>query len=166
MRTTLLIAPLALALAAGTLSAQAARRPMPSTRATAEVSLAYPQGQAPEGATPAVIRVDYGQPHLRGRTLFTDSLVPYDKPWRTGANAATTLRTDVPLTLGSATLPAGSYVLVTLPSRAGWKLIVQREGAPAAYDAANDVARLDLRTRTLAAPMESFSIWLIPSTQP
>jgi hypothetical protein len=182
MRQPLLLAPLALALAAGTLSAQStppgqagqpARRAMPSTRATAEVSLAVPQapGQAAGGgaatpAPPAVIRVDYGQPHLRGRRLFTDSLVPYDRPWRTGANAATTLRTDVPLTLGGAQLDAGTYVVLTLPSRTGWKLILQREGAPAEYSAANDVARVDLRTRTLPAPIESFSIWLIPSTQP
>ena len=170
MRSTLLLAPLALTLAAGTLSAQAAtRRPAPSTRATAEVTLAVPQaqGQAPTNAPPAVIRVDYGQPHLRGRTMFTDSLVPYDKPWRTGANAVTTLRTDVPLVLGGATLPAATYVLYTLPSRAGWKLIVQRSaGQTAEYVATHDVARVDLRQRTLAAPIESFSIWLIPSTQP
>ena len=38
-----------------------------------------------------MIRVDYGQPHLRGRKILTDSLIPYDKVWRTGANAATTL---------------------------------------------------------------------------
>jgi len=168
MRPTLLLAPLALTLAAGTLGAQAVRRPAPSTRATAEVSLTYPQGQAPAGATPAVIRVDYGQPHLRGRAMFTDSLVPYDKPWRTGANASTTLRTDVALELGGATLPAGTYVLFTLPARAGWKLIVQRSEAQSAtqYDAQFDVARVDLRQRTLASPIESLSIWLVPSTQP
>ena len=167
MRPTLLLVPLSLALAVAPLGAQAVRRPAPSTRATAEVSLNYPQGQAPAGATPAVIRVDYGQPHLRGRALFTDSLVPYDKPWRTGANAATTLRTDVALTLGGATLAPGTYVLYTLPSRAGWKLIVQRSaGQTADYVATHDVARVDLRQRTLASPIESFSIWLIPSTQP
>jgi hypothetical protein len=172
MRTTFLLAPLALALATSSLSAQAAtaRRAMPSTRATAEVSLAVPQtpGAAPAtpAPAPAVIRLDYGQPHLRGRALFTDSLVPYDKPWRTGANAATTLRTDVPLTLGGAQVNAGTYVVLTLPSRTGWKLILQREGAPAEYSAANDVARIDLRARTLPSPIESLSMWLIPSTQP
>jgi hypothetical protein len=143
----------------------AALRPAPSGRATSEVTLVYPEGQTPQGATPATIRLDYGQPHLRGRALHTDSLVPYGKPWRTGANAATTLRTDVDLVLGGTTLPRGTYVLLTLPSRAGWKLIVQKGEAQSAeqYDAANDVARVDLRRRTLREPVESLTMWLIPS---
>jgi hypothetical protein len=165
----------ALALPAATLAAQPTLRPAPSGRATSEVTLAYPRGEGvpplPAGAdtTPKVIRLDHGQPHLRGRALHTDSLVPYDVPWRTGANAPTTLRTDVPLTLGGAALAPGTYVLFTLPARAGWKLLVQRSANPAVnapYDAANDVARVDLRRRTLAAPLESLTMWLIPSTQP
>ena len=152
---------------ASVLSAQAVLRPSPSGRATSEVSLAYPQGQAPAGAQPMSIRLDYGQPHLRGRTLHTDSLVPYDKAWRTGANAPTTLKTDVDLVIGGATVPRGTYVLYTLPSRAGWKLIIQRSANQTAeYDPAHDVARVDLRQQTLAAPIESLTMWLIPSTQP
>lgn len=165
---------LTLALSAGALHAQPALlRPAPSGRATSEVALAYPrpQGQPAAGADTAtrVIRVDYGQPHLRGRRILTDSLVPYDQPWRTGANAPTTLRTDVPLTLGGAAIAPGTYVLYTLPTRAGWKLIVQRSADPTVagpYDQANDVARVDLRRRALATPIESLTMWLIPSTQP
>src|SRR4051812_22226293 len=149
-----------------TLRAQAALRPAPSGRATSEVSLVYPQGQAPAGAQPMSIRLDYGQPHLRGRVLHTDSLVPYDKAWRTGANAATTLKTDVDLVLGGATLPKGSYVLYTLPSRAGWKLIIQRPANQTAdYDPSLDITRVDMRQQSLASPVESLTMWLIPSTQ-
>ena len=81
---------------------------------------------APPAAKPLVIRVDYGQPHLRGRILHTDSLLPYDKPWRLGANGVTTLTTDVDLVLGGATIPSGTYVLYAIPGRATWKLVVQR----------------------------------------
>src|SRR5689334_2984594 len=79
-------------------SAQAGLRPAPSGRATSVVSLSVPRdpnapappaGQA--APAPVTIVLDYGQPHLRGRKLHTDSLVPYDAPWRTGANDATTL---------------------------------------------------------------------------
>lgn len=149
-------------------SAQPALRPAPSGRATSEVVLNYPEGQTPAGAQPATIRIDYGVPHLRGRRLHTDSLVPYNVPWRTGANARTTLRTDVDLVLGGATLTQGTYVLFTLPSPEGWKLIVQDSAAVAdnEYNATRDKTRIDLRVSTLAQPLESLSIWLIPSTAP
>ena len=152
-----------------TVSAQAGLRPALSGRGTSEVTLARPTapGQA-ESTEPAMkIRIDYGQPHLRGRTLHTDSLVPYDKPWRTGANGPTTLTTDVDLDLAGASLAKGTYVLFTLPSRAGWKLIIQKNaGQEGPYDAAHDVARVDLRVRQLTSPIESLSMWLIPSAAP
>lgn len=173
-------------------------RPGTSSRATAEVTLAVPRpasampamggmgatsaapasAPAPAPATaaapttpaakPLVIRLDYGQPHLRGRTLHIDSLVPYDKPWRTGANGSTTLTTDVDLVLGGTTLPKGSYVLYTLPGRTTWKLIIQRSVRQSAmtYSDSNDVARIDLRHSTLSSPLESLTMWLIPSLQP
>lgn len=166
---------LALALcisAAPTLAAQAPLRVAPSGRATTEVVLTLVDSAARAAAQPAKIRIDYGQPHLRGRAILTDSLVPYDKPWRTGANEATTLTTDVDLVIGGAAVPKGTYVIRTLPTRTGWKLHVQRNaaaspmGAAMAHNPANDVARIDLRTTTLPSPLESFSMWLIPSTQP
>jgi hypothetical protein len=153
---------------AATLQTQATLRAAPSTRATSEVSLTYAQGQGPADAKPMTIKLDYGQPHLRGRVLHTDSLVPYDKPWRLGANAATRLTTDVDLVLGGTTLPKGTYVLFTLPSRSGWKLIVQKDGPKpeVTYDAANDIASIALRGRTLAEPVESLTMTLIPATGP
>jgi hypothetical protein len=167
MRTSRVLSSLALTLCiASNLSAQAALRAAPSTRATAEVTLTYPQGQGPADAKPMMIRLDYGQPHLRGRAMHTDSLVPYDKPWRTGANAATRLTTDVDLVLGGTALAKGTYVLFTLPSRSGWKLIIQKNGpAPeVTYDAANDVARIDLRKRDITDAVESLSMSLVPAT--
>jgi hypothetical protein len=154
-------------------------RVAPSGRATTEVSLTLADSAARAAARPAAIRIDYGQPHLRGRRLLTDSLVPYDAPWRTGANAATTLTTDVDLVVGGAPLPRGSYVLQTLPTRAGWKLLIQKAppataeapaAAPAAPAAApappTEVARVNLRQTALPAPLESLTFWLVPSTAP
>ena len=172
---------------APSLGAQAILRPGPSGRASTEVTLAYPtttpgmaampaMAPAPAAAAvpaaaapkPLVIRLDYGQPHLRGRSLHTDSLVPYDKPWRMGANGSTTLTTDVDLLLGGATLAKGTYVLFALPGRGGWKLIVQRSIGQAAmeYSDRNDITRIDLQHATLPTPVESLTMWLIPSLQP
>lgn len=164
-------APLLLALTAAVSAAawaQPAPRPLPSSRATSEIVLGYPQGQEPANARPMSIKLDYGVPHLRGRTLHTDSLVPYNTVWRTGANATTTLTTDVDLTIGGAAIPAGAYAVFTLPSAQGWKLIIQKNTGQSAEDvvAANDVARIDLRGTMLHQPLESLTMWLIPSTAP
>jgi len=151
-----------------TLHAQAAWRAAPSTRATVEVSLSPAGALAGDTTAPKLIRLDHGQPHLRGRTLHRDSLVPYDAAWRLGANDATTLRTDVNLTLGNAQLAAGSFVLEALPTRTGWQLLVQRitgtdaEGEPVLAEA----VRVPLRRRDLHEPLESLSMWLIPSRDP
>ena len=172
MRTlTLPFVVLSLA-SAGTLAAQSNLRPAPSGRATSVVTLSVPreQGAPPpaQAQQPITIKLDYGQPHLRGRTLHKDTtLVPYDRPWRTGANEATTLTTGVDLVIGGATVPAGTYVLYTIPTRGDWKLIIQKSaGQTAEYDPAHDVARVDLRRRNLAQPLESLTMWLIPSTAP
>lgn len=151
----------------GVLQAQAGLRPAPSGRGTSEVILTVPGPQGQPSGPEMKIRVDWGQPHLRGRTLHTDSLVPYDRPWRTGANASTTLSTDVDLDVGGVTLPKGKYVLFTLPGRAGWTLMVQKDvGQGGEYKTENDVGQVTLRVRQLAQPLESLTMWLIPSTAP
>lgn len=153
-----------------TAEAQGAMQAAPSGRATTEVTLTLVDSAARAAAKPAVIRIDYGQPHIRGRTLHTGDLVPFDKPWRLGANGATMLTTDVDLVIGGMPVPKGSYVLQAMPSRSGWKLLVQKDmsaspmAAAMAYDPKNDVARIDLKLSTLQNPLESLSMWLIPST--
>jgi len=168
-RTPLLLVS-SLLVGASPLAAQPARRAAPSTRATATVTLSYPRDSTPPGAQPATIVVNYGQPHLRGRLLHTDSLVPYGQVWRTGANEATVLATGVDLTLGGQQIARGSYLVWTLPAREGWTLILQRDTShtmpPALprYEQANDVARIPLRTQQIPVTVESLTFWLVPST--
>jgi hypothetical protein len=90
--------------------------------------------------------------------------VPYDKVWRTGANPATLLKTDVNLTIGTATVPAGSYTLYTLPSTGIWKLIINKQTGQwgTKYDQSQDLARVDMKTETLSSPQEVMSITLEP----
>ncbi len=156
----------ALVLPAAAVAQAPALSAAPSTRATVEVSLSAPRVQGQPAPKPQVIRVDYGQPHLRGRALHTGGLVPLDSVWRTGANSSTTFTTDVDLTVGGVVVPKGAYSLYSLPSKAGWKLIINRNTGQwgTEYDAKHDLARVDLTVRKLQSPVESFSIWLIPST--
>ena len=66
------------------------------------------------------VTVDYCTPSLKGRQIGKE-IVPYDKVWRTGANTATTLKTQTDLRIGNLSVPAGTYTLYTLPSAQGWK---------------------------------------------
>lgn len=150
-----------------------ARRAAPSTRATAELSLTFADTAAQRVAgKPALVRIDYGQPHLRGRTLLSDSLVPMGKVWRLGANAATLLTTDIDLTIGGKAVPKGRYVAQLLPEKNSFTLILQQETSGAAqvnaapYDASKDFVRIPLTSSTSATSQESLMITLVPSTAP
>ncbi len=131
----------------------------PSGRGRTEVS--FRRGSA-RGAGRVVI--DYGQPHARGRQIV-GNMIPYDRVWRTGANEATSFRTTVDLTIGGVRVPRGDYTLYTLATRNGWKLIINRQTGQwgTEYDAKQDLARIDLRHRTLREPVESFTMWLVPT---
>src|ERR1700761_7993909 len=53
----------------------------------------------------AMVSIKYSAPSLRGRK-FIGEIEPYGKPWRAGANAATTFTTDKDLKIDGKTLPA------------------------------------------------------------
>lgn len=114
---------------------------------------------------PSRIAITYGQPHARGRKI-EGGLVPLDTVWRFGANAATTLHTDVDLTLGTLAVPAGDYSLFLLYSKSGWQLIVNTASATwgTERDPKRDLGRLPLTARTRSEPEESLSVYLVPET--
>lgn len=154
---------------------QPAQRPIPraapSTRATVEVLIdrRWLNNQwlnTSSVAGPARIAINYGQPHLRGRSVL-GSLVPWDSAWRTGANLATQLTAELDITIGNTFIPRGIYTLFTLPTRNGWKLIVSKQALQwgTEYDPAQDLARIDLRSRTRTEPVESLTFWLIPAIE-
>ena len=107
----------------------------------------------------ATFTVDYGRPLARGRVLL-GSVIPYDRVWRTGANAATQFTTSAPITLAGMPLPAGTYTLWTIPHARGVELIVNRQTGQwgTRYDAAHDLGRAPITAETLAAPVDQFTI--------
>ena len=107
------------------------------------------------------VYIDYGRPSMRGRRIM-GGLVPYGRVWRTGANAATTLVTDVDLDLGGTRVPRGTYTLYTIPTAAGWTLIVNRQTGQwgTQYEPARDLARIPMRVSTLREPVEQFTMAL------
>jgi len=107
----------------------------------------------------ASIVLDYGRPAKRGRVLY-GSLVPYGQVWRTGANAATQIRTDRALDFGGTVVPAGFYTLWTVPGPEGWKLIFNSQTGQwgTAHNAALDVFTVDMKVSALAQVVERFTI--------
>lgn len=118
-------------------------------------------------AGPARIIINYGQPHARGRAVL-GTVVPWDSVWRTGANLATQLTAELDITIGNTFIPRGIYTLFSLPTRSGWKLVVSKQVMQwgTEYDPGQDLARIDLRTRTLAEPIETLTFWLVPAIDP
>lgn len=144
-----------------------------STRASVQVLIDSRWGEggwfgALNLAGPARIAIDYGQPHLRGRSVIgMPGVVPWDSVWRTGANMSTQLTTEVDLTLGNTFIPRGIYSLFSLPTRNGWKLVVSKQVLQwgTDYDPTQDFARIDLRSRSLSEPLETLTFWLVPAIE-
>ncbi len=108
----------------------------------------------------ANITIEYGRPFLKGRTPGKD-VDPYvDREWRTGADEATTLKTDKPLKLGTLALPAGTYTLYTIPTGGTWHLIVSKRtgqwGIP--YPKGDDLGRVPMTVAKPSAPAEQLTI--------
>ena len=124
-------------------------------------------GQAPlsppETATVSLrgktITIHYGAPSMRGRKIMGE-VVPYDKVWRTGANTATSFVTEANLRIGSASVPAGSYTLYTLPGPSNWMLIINKQTGQwgTEYNQDQDLVRIPMKIATLSSPQEKMSI--------
>jgi hypothetical protein len=109
------------------------------------------------------ITVQYCSPSMRGRRIM-GGLVPFNKVWRTGANAATTLITQGDLRIAGQAVPRGTYTIYTIPGERDWTLIINRQTGQwgTQYDETQDLVRVRMNLRTLPAPVESFVISIDP----
>ena len=89
-------------------------------------------------------------------------MMPAGQPWRTGADAATVLTTDKPLTFGKVVLQPGSYTVNTQPGEKSWELIfgkLEKEGQwGVPYLPALEIARTPMTVQTLVPPQEQVTI--------
>lgn len=113
----------------------------------------------------AILSIDYGRPLLRGRTLLGD-VIPYDRVWRTGANAATNFTTTQPITLAGMQVPAGKYTLWTVPHSDGVDLIVNRQNGQwgTEYNSTMNLGIVRMNSETVTKPVEEFTISILPGT--
>src|ERR1700684_4524258 len=69
------------------------------------------------------ISIDYSSPGVKGRKIWGE-VVPYGQVWRTGANMATKITFSKEVTVGTTTVPAGSYAFFAIPTADSWTLIL------------------------------------------
>lgn len=120
---------------------------------------ASPHEKATATVDGAKISVEYGRPYVKGRKIF-GGLVPFGQVWRTGADEATILVTDQPLTIGSLAVPAGSYSLYTIPGEKEWTLIVNKQTGQwgTQYSEAQDLGRVTMKASKPDKAVEQFTI--------
>lgn len=107
---------------------------------------------------PAIAKVIYSRPQLKGRALST--LAPNGKVWRTGANEAANITLYNDMIIGGKSVSAGEYSLFTIPGDKEWTIILSKDinvwGAYS-YNEANDVIRVPAPVST-GDSLEAFSI--------
>ncbi len=136
-------------------AAQQDKSKRPSPPGTAEVTL---NGHK--------ITIDYSRPKIadpktgKPRKIM-GGLVPYGQVWRTGANEATSLKTDAALDIGGTTVPAGSYTLYTLPKEGSWTLVISKKtgqwGIPYPGEK-DDLARIPMKGGKVDKIIDPFTI--------
>lgn len=109
-------------------------------------------------------KICYSRPSARGRMVF-DSLIPYGRLWRTGANEPTIIHTPMPLRIAGIEVPPGSYSIYTIPGRTGdWQVVVNRSidqwGHEGGYPdvEAQEVGRAPVPGISIPQPVEQFTI--------
>lgn len=112
------------------------------------------RGEAKVTLAGKTVAIDYGRPNLEGRDML--GRAEAGKSWRMGADAATTLKTDVDLAFGSTVVPKGNYVLTaTKVSEGQWTLNVRKPGGES-----ESVADVPLVSSNLPSSVETFTIEL------
>lgn len=148
---TVVLAATVLGLSTGMFAAQTTTPVHPGTGGSPHVRTEWKI----DGAT---ISIEYGRPSLKGRTEA--AVMPPGKEWRTGADEATTLKTDRTLRFGSLVVPAGTYQIHSVPGPPAWQLIISKStqawGIP--YPAGQDLGRTPMTTAKTAKPVEQLTI--------
>jgi hypothetical protein len=96
-----------------------------------------------------LITIDYRRPVARGRELF-GGIVPYDKAWNPGADAASTIRFSRDVLLEGKPVAKGTYSIWAIPSPEHWPLILSNAARVfhEPYPEGRDALRLPVTPQT------------------
>ena len=106
------------------------------------------------------IEVKYSRPAAKGRKVFGD-LVPFNKLWRTGANAATLVKFTDAVEIQGKRVDTGSYVLYTIPGKQSWEIILNKgltNWGIDGYKESEDVLRFRVNAKPNTNKVENFTM--------
>ena len=107
------------------------------------------------------VSLEYSRPSMRGRTIYGD-LVPFDKIWRTGANARTKITFSDDVKVGGKTLKAGTYAIFTKPGTSSWDVYFYTEtgggGTPQNWDESKVAAKINVPVYSMPENVETFTM--------
>jgi hypothetical protein len=120
-----------------------------------------------EGGT--AVKVCYGRPQRRGRAVM-GQLVPYDVPWRMGADEATAIHVPFPARIAGVNVAPGWYSLYAIPQAKQWRIVVngiaERWGIPIGDDvSAKDIGSGVVPTEHLDKQVEMLTMTLTPKSK-
>ena len=110
-----------------------------------------PAGKVSQTVGLTEISVEYSSPAVKGRKVW-GALVPYAEVWRTGANQTTKITFSKDVTIGSTSVPAGSYAFFAIPTANEWTLILNKDfnqGGSANYKQELDVVRVQVQPKAI-----------------
>jgi hypothetical protein len=106
------------------------------------------------------ITLTYSRPSVRGRKIF-GAMEPYGNVWRTGANAATTIKFTDDVTIEGTKVPAGEYGLFSIPDKNEWTVILNKtanQWGAYTYKQADDQLRFKVKTINHTDPTETLTM--------
>src|SRR5215470_4023584 len=127
-----------------------------AARAQIETPAPSPHAKVEQRVGLTDVTVDYSSPAVKSRKIWGD-LVPFDKPWRTGANSATKLIVSKDFTFGGSAVKAGTYSLYTVPGKTSWTVFLGSNADVWGTEVADKekvVAQTTVKPTALAQPRE------------
>ncbi len=107
------------------------------------------------------VTLEYSRPSMKGRTIY-GGLVPFDKIWRTGANARTKITFSDDVVVSGQTLKAGSYAIFTKPGASSWEVYFYTDtsggGTPQNWDDSKVAAKATAEVSTMEMDVETFTM--------
>lgn len=105
------------------------------------------------------ITLTYSRPNVKGRKII-GAMEPYGVIWRTGANAATTIKFTDDVTIEGNKVPAGEYGLFSIPDKDEWTIILNKtanQWGAYTYKQSDDFLRFKVKAGSPSSPTETLS---------
>jgi cytochrome c556 len=127
------------------------------------------QAASPAGSVSTIVgltdvTIKYSRPRAKGRAIFGTAatvLVPYGKPWRTGANNGTRITFSEDVKVEGIAVPKGEYLVITWPGATEWTVALNKNvgmgGDLSKYEASQDAANFKVKSEKLTEKVETLT---------